>query len=104
MRRRQSPTRSTSLFRLLRENKVTAPPIAIATAYINPAVSRCSLTSWRLAPRVRLLLGAEPEEESVRAITSGRRRTRTHVETLRSLNHQAWLQAERDTMGFARVP
>ncbi len=25
------------LFRLLRENKVTPPPIAIATAYINPA-------------------------------------------------------------------
>ena len=59
------------LFRLLRENKVTAPPIAIATAYINPAGFALLADELETAPRVRLLLGAEPEEESVRAITSG---------------------------------
>jgi len=28
--------RINELFRLLRENRVTAPPVAIATAYVNP--------------------------------------------------------------------
>ena len=59
------------LFRLLRENKVEAPPIAIATAYINPAGFALLADELETAPRVRLLLGAEPDAESVRAITSG---------------------------------
>ena len=91
------------LFRLLRENKVTAPPIAIATAYINPAGFALLADELETAPRVRLLLGAEPEEDSVRAITLGDSdqdiRRDAAIE-----NHQAWLEAERDTMGFARVP
>lgn len=90
------------LFRLLRENKVTPPPIAIATAYINPAGFALLADELETAPRVRLLLGAEPEEDSVRAITSGdsdqEARRGAAIE-----NHQAWLEAERDTMGFARV-
>lgn len=91
------------LFCLLRENKVTAPPIAIATAYINPAGFALLAQELETAPHVRLLLGAEPEEDSVRAITSGDAdqdaRRSTAIE-----NHQTWLEAERDTMGFARVP
>ncbi|WP_275003082.1 helicase-related protein [Promicromonospora iranensis] len=91
------------LFRLLRENKVTAPPIAIATAYINPAGFALLADELEAAPRVRLLLGAEPEEDSVRAITSGD----SDQDVRRDVaikHHQAWLEAERDTMGFARVP
>ena len=91
------------LFRLLRQNKVTAPPIAIATAYINPAGFALLADELETVPRVRLLLGAEPEEESVRAITAGD----SDQDALRDAaiaNHQAWLEAERDTMGFARVP
>lgn len=53
------------LFCLLRENKVTAPPIAIATAYVNPAGFALLADELELAPRVRLLLGAEPEELSL---------------------------------------
>lgn len=91
------------LFKLLRENKVTAPPIAIATAYINPAGFALLADELETAPRVRLLLGAEPEEDSVRAITSGDADQDARRDAAIA-HHQAWLEAERDTMGFARVP
>lgn len=91
------------LFRLLRENKVTAPPVAIATAYINPAGFALLADELETAPRVRLLLGAEPEEDSVRAMTSGDADVDARRERAIA-NHQAWLEAERDTMGFARIP
>ncbi len=91
------------LFRLLRENKVSAPPISIATAYINPGGFALLADELEAAPRVRLLLGAEPEEDSVRAISSGdsdqEERRQAAIR-----HHQAWLEAERDTMGFERVP
>lgn len=91
------------LFRLLRENKVTAPPIAIATAYINPGGFARLADELEAAPRVRLLLGAEPEEDSVRAITSGDSDQDARRDAAIA-HHQTWLEAERDTMGFARVP
>lgn len=91
------------LFRLLRQNKVAAPPLAIATAYINPAGFDLLADELEVAPKVRLLLGAEPEEESVRAITAGD--SDQDARRIAAVNnHQAWLEAERDTMGFARVP
>ena len=91
------------LFRLLRQNKVTAPPIAIATAYINPAGFALIADELETAPSVRLLLGAEPEEESVRAITAGDSDQDARRDAAIA-HHQAWLEAERDTMGFARAP
>ena len=91
------------LFRLLRENKVTAPPIAIATAYINPAGFALLADELETAPRVRLLLGAEPDAESVRAIASGDSDQDSRRDSAIQ-HHQAWLEVERDTMGFARVP
>jgi hypothetical protein len=91
------------LFRLLRQNKVTAPPVAIATAYINPAGFALLADELETAPRVRLLLGAEPEEDSVRAMTSGDSDQDARRDAAIE-HHQAWLEAERDTMGFARVP
>jgi Helicase conserved C-terminal domain/PLD-like domain/SNF2-related domain len=91
------------LFRLLRENKVAAPPIAIATAYINPAGFALLAGELEAAPRVRLLLGAEPDAESVRAIASGDSDQDSRRDAAMR-HHQAWLEAERDTMGFARVP
>lgn len=90
------------LFRLLRQNRLTPPSVAIATAYINPAGFELLADELEIAPRVRLLLGAEPEEESVRAITAGD----SDQDARRGAaiaHHQAWLEAERDTMGFARV-
>lgn len=91
------------LFCLLRENRVTAPPIAIATAYINPAGFALLADELETAPRVRLLLGAEPDEDSVRAITAGDADQDARRDAAIA-DHQAWLEAERDTMGFARVP
>ena len=52
---------------------------------------------------MRLLLGAEPEEDSVRAITSGDSDQDARRDGAIE-RHQAWLEAERDTMGFARIP
>ena len=94
--------RVNELFRLLRQNKVTPPPIAIATAYINPAGFGLLASELERAPRVRLLLGAEPDAESVRVVAS----QDADQDARRSsalTQHQAWLEAERDTMGFARV-
>ena len=91
------------LFRLLRENKVEAPPIAIATAYINPAGFALLADELETAPRVRLLLGAEPEADSVRAMTSGDSDQDSRRDAAIQ-HHQTWLEAERDTMGFARIP
>lgn len=91
------------LFRLLRQNKVKAAPLAIATAYINPAGFALLADELETAPRVRLLLGAEPEEASVRAITAGDSDQDARRDAAIA-HHQAWLEAERDTMGFARVP
>jgi len=91
------------LFQLLRSNRVVSPSIAIASAYINPGGFALIADELEAAPRVRLLLGAEPEAEAVRAITSGDsdqdERRDSAIE-----HHQAWLKAERDTMGFARTP
>lgn len=95
--------RVNELFRLLRENKVQPPPIAIATAYINPSGFALLADELEIAPRVRLLLGAEPEAESVRAIASGDSDQDSRRDAA-IRHHQAWLEAERDNMGFARVP
>ena len=91
------------LFRLLRANKVTAPPLAIATAYINPGGFSLLADELEAAPKVRLLLGAEPEADSVRALVSGDADQDSRRDAA-IRHHQSWLEAERDTMGFARVP
>lgn len=95
--------RVNELFRMLRENKVSAPPVAIATAYINPGGFALLADELERAPRVRLLLGAEPEQSAVRAVSA-------HDATMDSRisaaveQHDDWLAMERDTMGFARKP
>jgi len=95
--------RVNELFRLLRENKVDAPPVAIATAYINPAGFALLADELERAPRVRLLLGAEPEQDAVRAVSSHDADVDSRIGAALQ-QHDAWLSAERDTMGFARVP
>jgi len=95
--------RVNDLFRMLRENKVTPPPLAIATAYINPGGFALLADELEQAPQVRLLLGAEPEQNAVRAVSA-------HDATMDSRisaaveQHDDWLARERDTMGFARQP
>ena len=95
--------RVNELLRLLRENKVNPPPVAIATAYINPGGFALLADELERAPRVRLLLGAEPEQGAIRAVSA-------HDATMESRisaaveQHDDWLAMERDTMGFARQP
>lgn len=94
--------RVNELFRLLRENKIEAPPLAIATAYINPAGFALLADELETAPRVRLLLGAEPEQDAVRAVNAHDADLDSRISDALE-RHDAWLAAERDTMGFARV-
>ncbi|MEW2481736.1 SNF2-related protein [Mycobacterium sp. NPDC049093] len=90
------------LFKIQRENLATPPPLAIVTAYINPGGFILLADELEQAPRVRLLLGAEPDEETVRALTppaSADQDERRHEAVT---THEAWLKSERDTMGFER--
>jgi len=108
------------LFRLLRENKVEAPPIAIATAYINPAGFALLADSAQISVygpettfvvperkghfgRRRSVARPDRKPESVRALALGDSDQDSRRDTALE-RHQAWLEAERDTMGFARIP
>ncbi len=95
--------RVNELFRLLRDNKVNPPPLAIATAYINPGGFVLLADELERAPRVRLLLGAEPEQNAVRAISAHDADMDSQISTAIK-QHDDWLAVERDTMGFARNP
>src|SRR5690606_18279619 len=89
------------LFRTLRKNLGETPPLAIATAYINPAGFALIADELEQAPKVRLLLGAEPEQGAAKAVAS---QDADHLERIEKAieTHEAWLRAERDTMGFDR--
>ncbi len=89
------------LFRILREKWSQAPSLAIATAYINPAGFQVLADELERAPRVRLLIGAEPEENVVRGqIARDKDIDKRIREALKE--YELWLQAERDSTGFTR--
>lgn len=89
------------LFRMLREHYSAKPNGAIATAYINPAGFALLADELERVPHIRLLLGAEPEQETVRRLAAQDadydERLSRAIET-----HQDWLVAERDATGFDR--
>ncbi|MCY3930434.1 MAG: SNF2-related protein [Acidobacteria bacterium] len=87
------------LLRGKRKSHRAAQPIAIATAYLNPAGIALLLDELERAPRVRLLLGAEPDRAMARPATAGLNRDELR-QALRL--HEAWLAAERDLTGFSR--
>lgn len=89
------------LFGVMREKLRETPSIAIATAFLNPAGFSLIADELEKAPRVRLLLGAEPEQEVVRAISdSDADRNIRLANALRK--HSDWMIAERDALGFTR--
>lgn len=90
------------LFKIQRENLAAPPPLAIVTAYINPGGFSLLAEELEQAPSVRLLLGAEPDEETVRALTPPAAADQDERRGAAIETHEAWLRAERDTMGFAR--
>lgn len=95
-------TVATEVNRLLsgkRRSLKLAPEIAIATAYLNPAGVALLLDELERAPRVRLLLGAEPDPAS----SQPRSRQLSKEELREALRrHEAWLAVERDLTGFNR--
>lgn len=87
------------LLRGKRKSLASPPDIAIATAYVNPAGVALLLDELQRTPRVRLLLGAEPDPAAARPAAGGLSRDEL-VQALR--RHEAWLAAERDLTGFTR--
>ncbi|MER3389269.1 MAG: helicase-related protein [Microcella sp.] len=87
------------LFRVNREALGAAASAAIATAYVNPAGFLLIADELEQLPRIRILLGAEPLPDPVlteRADEAVRARLRDALH-----DHDAWLRAERDALGFA---
>ena len=89
------------LFGLMRKKLRNTPDIAIATAFLNPSGFNLIADELEQAPRVRLLLGAEPEQEVIRAISdSDADRNIRLTDALK--RHSDWIIAERDALGFTR--
>jgi hypothetical protein len=79
-----------------RSQLTDAPPLAIATAYLNPQGFGLIADEVEQAPYVRILLGAEPEEPF---------RTRIERGTLKSFDevaaiHDSSVRRDRDLLGF----
>jgi len=90
------------MYRIIRSKLAVTPAAAIATAYINPAGFALLADELDQVPRVRLLLGAEPQEDIVRALAGDDEGTAERVAAAVA-EHDAWIKAERDTMGFERL-
>ena len=83
------------LFGVMRGKLRETPNIAIATAFLNPAGFHLIADELEKAPQVRLLLGAEPEQEVIRAISdSDADRSTRLADALK--RHSDWMIAERD--------
>ncbi len=90
------------MYRIIRSKLAVTPAAAIATAYINPAGFALLADELDQVPRVRLLLGAEPQEDIVRALAGDDEGTAERIAAAVA-EHDAWMKAERDTMGFERL-
>jgi len=89
------------LFGIMRKKLRETPNIAIATAFLNPAGFDLIADELEKAPRVRLLLGAEPEQEVIRAISdSDADRNNRLTDAMK--RHSDWIKSERDLLGFTR--
>jgi hypothetical protein len=80
----------------LREELAVPPNLALATAYINPQGFALIADEVALAPKVRILLGAEPDEPLQRRLASG------EVPSFESVaaEYELGLRRERDLVGF----
>ena len=87
------------LFSFFRSKLKETPDVSIATAYINPAGFSLLADELEKAPRIRLLLGAEPEQELVLASLQGEKGLAQKLQEA-SMSHDLWLKRERDLTGF----
>jgi len=86
------------LLRGLREQLAVPPTIAIATAYLNADGFGLLAEELELAPRVRLMIGAEPQQPEERRFA--RRPTDTDILAKAIGDHETGLRDERDLAGF----
>jgi hypothetical protein len=84
------------MMRGLREELAQPPNLALATAYINPQGFALIADEVEKAPRVRILLGAEPDGPLQRRIDSGDGVSFEQV----ALDYENGLKRERDLVGF----
>lgn len=80
----------------LRTNLKNPPPISIATAYINPMGFALIADELEKVPRVRILLGAEPEKDARIRDESGRNSAVNEA----LVHHDQVLRGQRDMLGF----
>ena len=80
----------------LRQGLASPPNVDLATAYLNPQGFALIADEVEQAPRVRILLGAEPEEPFRRRIERGEQISFNEV----AAAHLAGLKIERDLVGF----
>lgn len=83
-----------------REHLAVAPDVAIATAYLNPGGFVLVADELEQVPRVRLLLGAEPDPTTTQPANVPVS-DELVVEALS--RHADWLTSERDLTGFTRL-
>ena len=84
------------MLRGLRTELATPPDLALATAYLNPQGFALIADEVEQAPRVRILLGAEPEEPFRRRIESGAEVSFEEI----AAAHREGLRSGRDLVGF----
>ena len=90
-----------SLFSQLNKGLAEPPSLSIATAYINPGGFSLLAEELMKAPKVRLLLGAEPDQSVSKSIETDDPNKSERLDAALE-SHQAWLASERDQMGFTR--
>ena len=90
-----------SLFAFFRTRLRDEPEVSIATAYINPAGFNLLADELEKAPRIRLLLGAEPEQALIQASVQGEKGVEKRIQEA-TADHDAWLRRERDLTGFSQ--
>lgn len=90
----------------MRTHLASPPPVAIATAYFNPAGFRLLADELERVGPVRLLLGAEPEPDRdirPRPLSLGRGRRADREEVRRALEgHFRSLEEDQNLVGFTR--
>jgi hypothetical protein len=84
------------LLRGLRDSLAAPADLAMATAYINPQGFGLIADEVEMVPRVRLLLGAEPDEPFRRRVERGED---VSFDAIAAAHHEG-LQTERDLLGF----
>lgn len=89
------------LFSSMRQALKDPPSLSIATAYINPGGFSLLAEELKQAPRIRLLLGAEPDPAVTRSL-EGHHPDAPFVLQAALESHAGWLSASRDAMGFTK--